>query len=218
MEHGQGSHLITPLGHPIANTQIYLLNEYLQPVPIGVSGELYIGGTNLARGYLNRPDLTAERFIAHPFSDEPAARLYKTGDLARYGSDGAIEFLGRRDHQVKIRGFRIELGEIEAALHQNPTVRECKVVVHEHPAGSKRLVAYLIPVGDEIPSQGELRRYLTARLPEYMIPATFVSLSTWPLTPHGKVDLGALSAETHTWTESVETYVAPQTLLEHLVA
>src|SRR5208282_5122532 len=156
-----------PIGKPIANTQVYILDAYLQPVPIGVVGELHIGGDGLARGYLNRPEVTAEKFIAHPFSGEQGARLYKTGDLARYLPDGNIEFLGRMDNQVKIRGFRIELGEIESALRQTPGVDQCVAVASEDAAGDKRLVAYIVPLDHhDAPGAEELRELLKQKLPE----------------------------------------------------
>jgi amino acid adenylation domain-containing protein len=184
------------IGRPIDNTQIYLLDAHLQPVPIGVPGELYIGGAGLARGYLNRPELTAERFIPNPFRDETGpvspSRLYKTGDLARYLPDGNIEFLGRIDHQVKIRGYRIELGEVEAALGQHPAIRQAVVLGREDQPGHKRLVAYVVPHRAPAPGSQELRGFLTATLPEYMVPSAFVTLNALPLTPSGKVDRKAL--------------------------
>ncbi|MFN6563901.1 MAG: amino acid adenylation domain-containing protein [Nostoc sp. ChiSLP01] len=180
------------IGRPIANTQIYLLDANLQPVPIGVPGELHIGGASLARNYLNRPDLTNEKFIANPFSQEMGARLYKTGDLARYLSDGNIEFLGRIDNQVKIRGFRIELGEVEAVLSQNSFVREAVVIVWEEVPDEKRLVAYIVLNQEQRPTVNELRQWLQGQLPEYMVPAIFMFLETLPLTPNGKVDHRAL--------------------------
>src|SRR5438270_10049122 len=177
------------VGRPIANTQVYLLDAQLQLVPVGIPGELYIGGDGLARGYLHRPELTAERFIPHPFSTEPGARLYKTGDLARYRPDGSLEFLGRLDQQVKLRGYRIELGEIEALLSQHPSVRECLVLVREAGMDDKRLVAYILPADAEArASSSALRSYLQATLPEYMVRAAFVELVGWPMTPHVNVD------------------------------
>src|SRR5271157_20951 len=189
IEAGQGA---IRIGRPIANTQIYILDKVLQPVPIGVAGELHIGGDGLARGYLKRPELTADRFIAHPFSEDPEARLYKTGDLVRYVPNGDIEFLGRLDHQVKIRGFRIELGEIEAALRQHPAVNETVVIDREDSPGDKRLVAYLVPGQEAAPVTSELRAFLKEKLPEYMLPSAFVTLQKMPLTPNGKVNRRAL--------------------------
>jgi len=208
-----------PIGKPIANTQVYILDAYLQPVPIGVVGELHIGGDGLARGYLNRPELTVEKFIAHPFSGEPGARLYKTGDLARYLPDGNIEFLGRMDHQVKIRGFRIEPEEIEAALKQHPGVGQCVVVAREDQAGDKQLVAYIVPLDQHgAPGVGELRELLKQKLPEYMVPAAFVMLEKLPLTPNGKIERKALPAPELGRASSVAGYVAPRTPVEDALA
>jgi amino acid adenylation domain-containing protein len=179
------------IGRAIANTQLYLLDENQQPVPIGVPGELYIGGAGVARGYLNRPELTQQRFIPNPFSNEPDSRLYKTGDLARYLPDGNIEYLGRIDHQVKIRGFRIELEEIESLLAQHPLVNSVTVIAREDQPGDKRLVGYIVPQ-TQTPTTSELRQFLQANLPEYMIPSAFVTLPVIPLTAHGKVDRQAL--------------------------
>lgn len=181
-----------PIGRPISNTRVYILDGRMQPVPVGVYGELYIGGDGLAREYLHRPELTAEKFVPDPFSAEEGARLYRTGDLVRYRGDGCIEFLGRVDHQVKIRGFRVELGEIEATLGRHPRVREAVVVVREEEPGDKRLVAYIVGAPDARPSADELRRHLRASLPEYMVPAAFVVLDKFPITPNGKVDRAAL--------------------------
>jgi amino acid adenylation domain-containing protein len=189
----KGTSNIPPIGRPIANTQVYILDEYLQPVPIGVAGELYISGYGLARGYLNRPQLTAERFIPNPYSDELGDRLYKTGDLARYLPDGNIEFLGRIDHQVKLRGFRIELGEIEAAISQNPAVQKTAVVVRENVPGRKYLAAYIV-LSQQSTTSSELRDFLKQKLPNYMIPGAFVILDALPLSPNGKVDRQALPA------------------------
>jgi amino acid adenylation domain-containing protein/FkbM family methyltransferase len=185
---------VISLGRPLPNLELYLLDAALQPVPTGVPGELFLGGAGLARGYLNRPDLTAERFIPHPFSDTPGARLYRTGDLVRARSDGSIEFLGRTDQQVKIRGFRIELGEIEAALSQHPAVREAVALVRNEPQTEPQLVAYLLLAGNEAPAPSVLRDFLAQRLPDYMLPAAFVALREWPLTPNGKLDRRALPA------------------------
>nr|WP_238360613.1 non-ribosomal peptide synthetase [Iningainema tapete] len=183
-----------PIGCAIPNVQTYILDKHLQPVPFGVVGELYIGGAGLAWGYLNRPELTAEKFIPHPYSQEADARLYKTGDLARYLSNGQIEFVGRIDHQVKVRGFRIELGEIEAVLSQHPDVLQTVVVAREDVIGDKQLVAYIVVTKQNPPNLSELRSFLQQKLPEYMIPVAFVFMDTIPLTPNGKVDSRALPA------------------------
>ncbi|BAZ30183.1 amino acid adenylation domain-containing protein [Cylindrospermum sp. NIES-4074] len=212
-KHQSGS---IPIGRPIANTQLYLLNEHLQPVPIGVPGELYIGGAGVARGYLNLSELTAEKFIPHPFSTKPGEKLYKTGDLARYLPNGDLEYLGRIDHQVKIRGFRIELGEIEAVLSQHPGVQQSFVLVQEDKQGNKLLVSYVVPAQELTLTPVSLRRFLKEKLPNYMIPAAFVLLEKLPLTPNGKVDRDALPASEITSTEDV--FVAPRTPQEEIVA
>ena len=208
---------VVSIGRPIANTQIYLLDTHLQLVPVGVPGELFIGGDGLARGYLNRPELTTERFIPHPFSNEPGARLYRTGDLARYQREGTIEHLGRMDFQVKLRGFRIELGEIETVLSQHPGVRQAVVIAREEVPGDKRLVAYLIATQGPAPATSELRSFLQEQLPEYMLPSAFVFLDAFPQTPNGKVDRRALPAPQHTRPEQREDYVAPRTSIEEAV-
>ncbi|MEG5038375.1 MULTISPECIES: amino acid adenylation domain-containing protein [unclassified Microcoleus] len=207
-----------PLGLPIANTQIYILDSYLQPVPIGVPGELYIGGDNLGRGYLNRPELTAEKFIPNPFDTQAKTRLYKTGDLARYLPDGNIEFIGRIDGQVKIRGFRIELGEIEAVLGQHPDIAQAVVVAPEDEMAQKRLVAYLISEQKQAPTHKEIRNFLTSKLPEYMVPSAFVILKSLPLTSNGKVDRRALPAPDEMRPELTGNFVAPRTNIEEVLA
>jgi amino acid adenylation domain-containing protein len=185
-----------PLGRPISNTRIYILDANLQPTPIGVTGELYIGGAGVALGYLNRPELTAERFLNDPFTEQTGARMYKTGDLGCWLADGTIEFLGRSDFQVKIRGFRIELGEIEARLEEHAGVGQAVVVMREDTAGDKRLVAYYTCVEEteRVVVAEDLRSHLSARLPEYMVPAAYVRLERFSLTPNGKLDRQALPA------------------------
>lgn len=206
------------IGRPIANTQIYILDEHLRQVPIGEPGELYIGGVGLAKGYLNRPELTTEKFIPHPFSNEPAARLYKTGDLARYLPDGQIAFLGRNDHQVKIRGFRVELGEIEAVLNQHPAVHQAVVVAREDTPGEKRLVGYVVLAPEVQVKASSLRETLMRHLPEYMVPSSFVLLEALPLTTNGKVDRAALPIPDATNTLRDEAITAPTSPIEDLLA
>ncbi len=217
---------IVPIGRPFANTQIYLLDAQQTPVPIGVPGELYIGGAGVARGYLRRPELTAEKFTSSaecgvrsaesiPNSEFRIPKLYRTGDRARYRADGTIELLGRADHQVKLRGYRIELGEIEAALLAHPNVSECVVIVREDEPGDQRLIAYLTATDNEV-STPELRQHLKAQLPDYMLPAAFVTVSAWPLTPNGKVDRKALPAPDGARTPAKT--VAPRTPIEEKVA
>lgn len=203
------------IGRPLANTRLYILDRNMQPVPIGVPGELYIGGAGVARGYLNRPELTAERFVANPFE---SGRLYRTGDLARYLPDGNVEFIGRTDHQVKIRGFRIELGEIEAVLREHPAVREAVIVDGPAPGGGRRLLAYLTAAGEQPPASSELRRHLRARLPDYMVPAFFTTLAAIPLTPNGKVDRRALPTPEQTRATGKSQVVAPSTAMERIIA
>ncbi|ARV58864.1 non-ribosomal peptide synthetase [Nostocales cyanobacterium HT-58-2] len=205
------------IGHPISNTQVYLLDPYLQPLPIGIPGELYIGGDSLARGYLNQPALTSEKFIPNPFSKKPGERLYKTGDLGRYLPDGNIEYIGRIDLQVKIRGFRIELGEIETILVQHPQVQKSVVVAREDAAGDKRLVAYVV-TDQESPSISHLRRFLQQRLPDYMVPSAFVFLKALPLTPNGKVDRNALPVPDSIRPELERILVPPQTVTQETMA
>jgi amino acid adenylation domain-containing protein len=206
------------IGKPITNAEIYLLDPQLQPVPVGITGEVYIGGIGLARGYLNRPELTAEKFIASPVSSKTGARLYRTGDLARYLSDGNIEYLGRIDHQVKIRGLRIELGEIEAALNQHLSVRENVVLAREDILGDKQLVAYIVSDQQAILSLDNLRSFLRQKLPEYMVPTAFVFLNALPLMPNGKVDRGSLPPPSQSSAHSEQSYVAPRTPEEEKLA
>jgi amino acid adenylation domain-containing protein len=215
-----------PIGRPIGNTRDYILDEYLNPVPIGIPGEIYIGGDGLARGYLNRPELTAEKFIPNPFSDEPGSRLYKTGDLGRYLPDGNIEFLDRIDDQIKIRGFRIEPGEIESVLSQQPGVRETVVLAREDDLGDpsaplgtgRRLVAYVVANHDPGPHSNELRSFLRRKLPEYMIPSAFVFLDSLPLTPNGKVDRKALPVPDQSRPELGAIFVRPRNPVEEMLA
>jgi acyl-coenzyme A synthetase/AMP-(fatty) acid ligase len=212
-EHESANHLV-PIGQPFANTQIYVLDTDLQRVPIGVTGELYIGGAGLARGYLNQPELTEQQFISHPFG----SRLYKTGDLACYWSDGTIALLGRSDHQVKLRGFRIELGEIEALLRQHPSVREAIAMIQED--SDKRIVAYVVPntVSDANSLTLSLRSFLKTKLPHYMLPGSFAILEAMPLTPNGKIDRKSLPAPENRSREFEDSFVLPSTPIEQTLA
>ncbi|HEX5886547.1 MAG TPA: amino acid adenylation domain-containing protein, partial [Pyrinomonadaceae bacterium] len=209
---------LAPIGRPIPNTQIYILDHGLQPIPVGVAGELFIGGTNISRGYLHRPELTAERYVPHPFASGSGERLYRTGDLARYLPNATIEFLGRIDHQVKIRGFRIELGEIEAALRRHPRVLHAVVVDKEVRAGDKRLIAYVVPRSDSVASSAELTNYLKMQLPDYMIPAACVTLDHLPLTASGKLHRSALPDPGNGHFDAREIFAAPRTVTEEVLA
>jgi amino acid adenylation domain-containing protein len=206
-----------PIGPPIANTEFYVLDPKGQPVPLGVPGELHIGGDGVARGYWNRPQLTAEKFIPDPFRGDSSSRLYKTGDLVRYRPDGTLEFLGRLDSQVKVRGFRIETAEVEAVLLQYPGMRECLVVAHEATLGDKRLVAYLVAT-QPAPAPGQLRDFLLTQLPSYMVPSVFVPLETLPRTPNGKIDRRALPSPENAAMAHNHNGVAPRTPHEQLLA
>jgi len=213
VESGQGS----VIGEPIPDLQLYVLDGKLEPVPVGVGGELYVGGAGLGRGYLNRPELTMERFIPDPFSKKPGARLYKSGDVARFLPNRDLEYLGRADQQVQIRGFRVELGEIESVLAEHKTIRQVVVLVREDQPGDQRLVAYFVQASNQAVSIPELRKHLRARLPEYMIPQYFVELEVIPLTPNGKVDRRALP-EPQVDRQAEENYVAPRSEVEKTIA
>jgi amino acid adenylation domain-containing protein len=206
------------IGRPLGNTQIHVLDAHQEPVPVGVVGELWIGGAGVTRGYLNRPELTEERFIKDPFRPEPGARLYRTGDLARYQADGNLECLGRNDFQVKVRGYRIELGEIEAALVADASIAQAVVIAREDRPGDVRLVAYLAPRAGARISVEDLRHQLSGRLPEYMIPAHFVALDSMPLLPNGKINRKALPAPGPLALEPAADYVLPRTDLERVLA
>jgi acyl-coenzyme A synthetase/AMP-(fatty) acid ligase/acyl carrier protein len=209
---------LPPIGRPIANNKVYILDHCLQPVPIGVIGELYIGGDSLARGYLDQPELSREKFISNPFIKKPGARLYKTGDLARYHADGNIQFVGRIDDQVKVRGFRIEPGEIETILCRHPEVLECVVSAREDATGGKRLVAHIVAGTAHDLDSRKLRDFLKETLPEYMIPNAFVFLDSLPLTASGKVDRRALPAPDGSRPDLAEAYLAPRNRTEELLA
>ncbi|MGZ4113291.1 MAG: non-ribosomal peptide synthetase, partial [Tumebacillaceae bacterium] len=209
---------LPPIGRPMPNAEMYILDSARQPVPIGVPGELFIGGPVLARGYLERPDLTAERFIANPFKNDPNARLYKTGDLALFLPDGNIKYLGRIDQQVKIRGFRIELGEIEEILTQHAAVQEVVAIAREDVPGEKQLVAYLVIDPAQTVTISEVRSFLQEKLPDYMVPTAFMFLDALPLTPNRKVDRLALPKPEHNRPDLQVAYVAPETELEKTIA
>jgi amino acid adenylation domain-containing protein/FkbH-like protein len=211
-------HSSLPIGKPISNTTVYVLTADLEPLPVGVTGELYIGGDGLARGYVNRVERTAEKFIPNPFGDEPGERLYKTGDLARYRTDGNIEFLGRKDHQVKVRGFRIELGEVEAVLRQHPSVQDVAVTARESAHGDRRLIAYVVVNKEAAISQDDLRSFLKRKLPEHMLPSSLMILDSLPLSPNGKVNRSALPAPADDASESTGLLVRSMTYIEELLS
>ncbi|MBW1781570.1 MAG: AMP-binding protein, partial [Deltaproteobacteria bacterium] len=207
-----------PIGRSLRHLKAFILDDHGRPVPAGVPGELHMGGAALARGYLNRPDLTERNFIPDPFSQEPGARLYRTGDMARFLKDGNIEFLGRMDRQVKIRGFRVELAEIESALNRLPDIRESAVVTHQEQSGPLNLIAYVVPHERVVPDAGQLRHELQALLPDYMIPHAFVTLEKLPLTASGKVDTRALPEPVSASTDHIEGFKAPRNPIETVLA
>jgi acyl-coenzyme A synthetase/AMP-(fatty) acid ligase/acyl carrier protein len=207
-----------PIGKPLPNVQAYVLDPHMEPVPFGVAGDLYIGGNNVARGYLNRAELTAEKFIPDAFSRSAGARLYATGDVARYLANGQLEFLGRKDHQVKVRGFRIELGEIETALGEHKDVRETVVTSYADTHGDVRLAAYIVPAREQALTRTELHTFLKEKLTEYMLPHLYLFLDKLPLTPHGKVDRRALPRPEGTERELDVPFVAPRSAIEEVLA
>jgi amino acid adenylation domain-containing protein len=209
---------LVPIGHSAADVRVYLLDRRLQPVPVGVPGELFIGGEGIASGYLNRPELTAEKFGPDPFGPTPGVCCYRTGDLARYRSNGDIELLGRLDHQAKIRGFRVELGEVEATLARHPGLKDVVALVREVAPGDRRLVAYVVATGDRAPDVSELHRFMRDRVPEYVVPAAFVVLPALPLTHNGKVDRKALPAPDQVRPPLAEAYVPPRNRTEAVLA
>lgn len=206
-----------PIGKPISNIEVYILDSHCQPVPLGVVGEMYIGGPGIARGYLNRPEMTVEKFVIDPLDVQSNRRMYRTGDLARYLPDGNIEFLGRIDFQVKLRGFRIELEEIESVLNQHTQVQQAVVLVRGNRQEDKKLVAFVVPVKSNPLGANDLRAYLRSQLPEYMVPAVFVILDHIPLTPNGKVDRNALPETNGSRTDTEVAYLPPSTEMERIV-
>jgi amino acid adenylation domain-containing protein/non-ribosomal peptide synthase protein (TIGR01720 family) len=208
----------SPIGRPLPDLELYVLDAWLNPVPVGVPGELYVGGAGLARGYLARPGLTADRFVAHPFSATPEARLYRTGDLARWRPDGDLDYLGRSDQQVQVRGYRVEPAEIEAAVEAHPAVEGAVVVAREDTPGDKRLVAYVVAQADAVLTASELRAFLRQSLPEHMLPAAFVGVGAFPVTPNGKVDRAALPAPEGTRPALEQGYRPPRSPLEQTLA
>src|SRR5439155_3147520 len=204
------------IGRPVHNMQVYVLDDHQRLVPPGIPGELYVGGVGLTGGYLNRPALTSARFLPHPFSDEPGARLFRTGDLACYLPDLNLEFLGRVDDQIKLRGQRIELREVEVALERHPAIRQAIVVACDDAPGERILVAYIVPDPQEAPRPNALRRFLHGRLPAYMIPAAFVVVDRIPLTPSGKADRRALPAPDRRRLRLEEPFVAPRSPTEEM--
>jgi hypothetical protein len=207
-----------PIGRSLANVPIYLLDANMQPVPVGVPGEIYIGGVALARGYANQPGLTSEKFVPDPFSEHAGARMYRTGDLAQRSIEGEMDFLGRIDHQVKIRGFRVELGEIERILVEHPAIKEAVVTVHQNGTGEKQLAAYITLRPEQSATAKQMRSHLRERLPEYMLPSWFVVLNSLPLTSTGKVDRKSLPAPTNESLGPEQDYVAPRNPTEEIVA
>jgi acyl-CoA synthetase (AMP-forming)/AMP-acid ligase II/aryl carrier-like protein len=206
-----------PIGRPVANTQIYILDEYLNPVPIGVQGDLYIGGIQLARGYQNRPDLTAATFVPDRFATEPGRRLYKTGDVARFRADGNVEYLGRSDFQVKVRGFRIELGEIESVLQGHPLIKDAVVIARTGPTADSHLVAYVVALEAAAPDVAAMKDYLRQTLPAHMVPAQIVQLTQLPLNKNGKVDRKALPEPGLQGLQLEPRYVEPVTAQEKIL-
>jgi acyl carrier protein len=205
-----------PIGRPIANDEIYILDQHFQPVPVGVPGELCVGGMGLAAGYLNQPEQTAERFIAHPFSKNESARLYRTGDLARFLPDGNVEFLGRIDQQVKIRGFRVEPAEVKAVLERHPMVKQAAIIPYDDKLGEKRLAAYLVT--NKAIKTEDLRPYLVQHLPEYMVPSALIAVDDIPLTRNGKVDVRALPSPQQEQSKPQADFISPRSPDEEKLA
>ncbi|MGH2510006.1 MAG: non-ribosomal peptide synthetase, partial [Ktedonobacteraceae bacterium] len=214
----QAQNHTTPIGKPIQNMQVYLLDQQFHPVALGETGEIYIGGSGLAQGYLKRPDLTAERFVPHPFSTIPGVRLYKTGDLARYLPNGNIEFLGRYDQQVKLHGFRIELGEIESVLRQHPEVQGSVVALRTNMQDNPYLVGYIVLAPNSTIDSYDLQQFLKTKLPQHMVPTTMIMLDAWPLLPNGKLDRQALPAPEPIQPPSDLPLDEPQDSVEELIA